>query len=74
MLALVDRVLQFIRALIAALEDSEVQAYGWIARPSRCQHGWVTYPIDLGVIAATDRVVIRPWQPDEADRLYDASG
>ncbi len=71
MLAWRDRVLQFIRAVIAALEVSEVQACGWIARPSRCQHGRVTYRIDLVVVAETERVVIRPWQPDEADRLYD---
>lgn len=36
-----------------------------------CQHGWVTFPSDLGVVAETDRLVIRPWRPDEADRMFD---
>lgn len=31
----------------------------------------VTYPSDLGVIAETDRVIIRPWRLHEADRLFD---
>jgi RimJ/RimL family protein N-acetyltransferase len=26
---------------------------------------------DLGIIADTERIVIRPWRPDEADRMYD---
>jgi RimJ/RimL family protein N-acetyltransferase len=31
----------------------------------------VTDPSDVAVVAETERVVIRPWQPDEADRLFD---
>src|ERR1019366_6532383 len=34
-----------------------------------CQHGWVTEPSE--VVAETERVVIRPWHRDEADRLFD---
>ena len=26
---------------------------------------------DLAIVARTERVVIRPWRPDEADRFYD---
>ena len=28
-------------------------------------------PTDPGVVAVTDRVIIRPWRPEEADRFFD---
>ena len=31
----------------------------------------MVYASDPSVVAETERIVIRPWQPDEADRLYD---
>ena len=41
------------------------------SQPASWQHGRVTSPSDSGVVAETDRIVIRPWRPEEADRLFD---
>ncbi len=37
----------------------------------RCQHGCVIDSSEPAIVARTERVVIRPWRPDEADRFYD---
>ena len=37
----------------------------------RCQDGRVASRSDLSPIARTERLVIRPWRLDEADRLFD---
>lgn len=57
--------------LPSARRDRRNQAEGAPRSAGGWQHGRVTSPSDSGVIAETDRVVIRPWRLEEADRLFD---